>query len=72
MLFVPTHFAAHLFFKRQKKIKELQANTTNKKTRHKKPPSYINITHIIRSLRNVFFAAGATQKNIPIMWYYIK
>jgi hypothetical protein len=41
MLFVPTHFAAHLFFKRQKKIKELQANTTNKKTRHKKPPSYI-------------------------------
>jgi hypothetical protein len=41
MLFVPTHFAALVFFKRQKKIQELQANTPNKKTRQKKPPSYI-------------------------------
>jgi hypothetical protein len=26
----PTHIAAHLFFERQKKIKELQANTQTK------------------------------------------
>jgi hypothetical protein len=60
MLFVATHFTALVFFKRQKKIKELQANTPNKKTRQKKPPSYINITHIIRSLRNVFFKGKKT------------
>jgi hypothetical protein len=60
MLFVPTHFAAHLFFKRQKKIKELQANTTNKKTRHKKTAKLYNITHIIGALRNVFFKGKKT------------
>jgi hypothetical protein len=36
MLFVTKTLCSTFIFKRQKKIKELQANTPNKKTRHKK------------------------------------